>query len=115
MTIASIRHASRFGDMDAIHRARVQPPPVRRKIGPEAGRALEILGHSIDYLVDECAHRGLLASPGDSEAIQLLMALNRQIYFACPCVPPCGARMARAFRVLFGLERHDVGLRGTSH
>lgn len=115
MTIASIRHASRFGEMDATHRGRVQPTHVRRKIGPEAGRALEMLGHSIDYLVDESAHRGLLASHGDAEAIQLLMALNRQIYFACPCVPSFGARLTRAFRVLFGLERHDVGLRGTSH
>jgi hypothetical protein len=62
----------------------------RRRIGPEAGHALEKLGHAIEYLADEFVHEGgvsLSANEPQIEAIQLLMALNRQIYFACPEIP----------------------------
>jgi hypothetical protein len=67
----------------------------RRLITPEAGRALEILGHAIEYLADEYAHEAKLISAHDPqvEAIQLLMALNRQIYFACPVVPTLVERL----------------------
>lgn len=62
---------------------------VRRRISPEAGHALEILGHAIGYLTDEYVHRGetLSAEDPDLEAVQLLMAINRQIYFECPVAP----------------------------
>lgn len=61
----------------------------RRKIGPEAGHALEILGHAIEYLTDEFVHEGgtFSAQDGRFEAIQLLMAVNRKIYFDCPEIP----------------------------
>lgn len=80
----------------------VESRPRRRRITPQAGRALEILGHSIEYLADESIHRGanLEASSPDTEAIQLLMALNRQIYFECPEIPPFTVRIARALRML---------------
>jgi hypothetical protein len=76
----------------------------RRSIDPRAGRALEILGHSIEYLVDECLHRGAnLGTPSaDTDAIRLLMALNRQVYFECPEVPSWGERLAVAFRSKLG-------------
>jgi len=66
----------------------------RRRISPEAGRALEILGHAIEYLTDEFVHSGgsLSAHDGQVEAVQLLMAANRKIYFACPEVPSLGER-----------------------
>ena len=69
-----------------------------RRIGPRAGRALEILGHAIEYLTDEYIHRGgqLSAHNAEVEAIQLLMAANREIYFACPEVPSLAERW-RAF------------------
>ncbi|HUX45818.1 MAG TPA: hypothetical protein VMV57_13800 [Terracidiphilus sp.] len=43
----------------------------------------------IEYLADEYIHAGKTFSGQDGElqAIQLLMALNREIYFACPEVP----------------------------
>ncbi len=65
-----------------------------RRISPEAGRALEILGHSIEYLSDEFAHAGgpLSAHNAQVEAVQLLMATNRQIYFACPEAPTLAER-----------------------
>ena len=66
----------------------------RRHITPRAGRALEILGHAIEYLTDEFVHEGKPLSPDNEQliAVQLLMALNRQIYFACPEVPTFGDR-----------------------
>ena len=61
----------------------------RRRIDPETGRALVVLGHAIEYLADEFVHEGgsLTANKGQIDAIQLLMAVNRRIYMACPEVP----------------------------
>ncbi|MGO8757428.1 MAG: hypothetical protein ACLQG3_04820 [Terracidiphilus sp.] len=66
----------------------------RRKISPQAGRALEILGHAIEYLADEFVQAGGSCSAHDAqvEAMQLLMGINRQIYFDCPAVPSFGER-----------------------
>ena len=63
--------------------------PRRRQINPRAGHALEILGHAIEYLADEIVHEGGSLSPDNDrvKAVQLLMALNRQVYFECPEVP----------------------------
>lgn len=66
----------------------------RRRITPQAGRALEILAHSIEYLTDEFVHQGRAYSAKNEqlEAVQMLMALNRQVYFECPEVPTFGER-----------------------
>jgi len=50
---------------------------------------LEILGHAIEYLADEFVFAGGSFSAHDPqvEAVQLLMGLNREIYFDCPEVP----------------------------
>ena len=57
-----------------------------RRITPEAGRALEILGHAIEYLTDEFVHAGkaMSSESGEVAAVQLLMAVNRQVYYECP-------------------------------
>jgi hypothetical protein len=75
----------------------------RRRITPQAGHALEILGHAIEYLTDEFVHRGesFSSSSDELEAVQLLMALNRQIYFECPEMPTFGERC----RALLGIHR----------
>ena len=68
----------------------------RRRISPEAGRGLEILGHAIDYLTDEfCVSAGSQFNLADSrvQAVLLLMERNRAIYFACPEVPTLGERL----------------------
>ena len=72
----------------------------RRRISFEAGRALEILGHAIEYLADEYADstESFLAGDPKVEAIQLLMALNRRIYFECPVVPTCAERRRLFFK-----------------
>ncbi len=72
----------------------------RRRISPEAGRALEILGHAIEYLADEYAYRAesLSMHDGPVEAMQLLMRANRQIYFDCPEVPSLAERWPTLLR-----------------
>jgi len=66
----------------------------RRRISPQAGHALEILGHAIDYLTDEYVYAGGTFSVRDAQlqAIHLLMAVNRQIYFECPEAPTLADR-----------------------
>lgn len=66
----------------------------RRSVDPASGRALEILGHAIDYLTDELGHSGgpAVADNPQVEAIQLLMGINRKIYLQCPQVKTFGER-----------------------
>lgn len=77
--------------------AQVLTPRVnrRRRISPQAGHALEILGHAIEYLTDEFVHEGGTFSPNNAQlqAVQLLMAVNRQVYFECPEIPPLSKRI----------------------
>ena len=70
-------------------RSRVLPEIRPRRISPEAGHALEILGHAIEYLSDELVHNGgeMTGRNPQVQAVQLLMALNRDVYFSCPLVP----------------------------
>jgi len=67
----------------------------RRRITPQAGHALEILGHAIEYLTDEFVHRGGEMRAGNSqlEAVQMLMARNREIYYECPVMVTVGDRL----------------------
>jgi hypothetical protein len=66
----------------------------RRHITPQAGRALEILGHAIAYLTDEFVYQGGSFSSNNAQlqAVQLLMAINRQVYYECPEVPTFSER-----------------------
>lgn len=75
-----------------------------RRISPEAGHALEILGHAIEYLSDEFVHNGgeLTQNDPQVQAVQLLMALNREVYFSCPEVPSLRDRLL----AVLDLRRH---------
>lgn len=77
----------------AVSTARARPNR-RRRITPEAGHALEILGHAIEYLTDEFVYedQALSARNAQLQAVQMLMALNRQVYFECPEMPTLGER-----------------------
>ena len=84
-------------------------PFVRRQLSRESSRALEILGHAIEYLADEyavdTADKGPLGSADPRvEAIQVLKALNRAVYYSGAVVPPLFGRWRRWFS----------GLRATS-
>ena len=87
-----------------IARLQVVPSANRacpRRITREAGQALEILGHAIEYLTDEYVHdaRELSASDPQIQAIQLLMALNRQIYYECEVAPGFSERLRDFFHL----------------
>lgn len=71
----------------------------RRRIPPVSGHALEKLGHAIEYLTDEYIHDGCLGGPNNPrvEAIQLLMAANRGVYFECPVIPSLSERIRSFF------------------
>lgn len=62
---------------------------IRRRITPQAGKALEILAHALEYLTDEFA----VSCPNDPsledrmEAIELLKSLNRRVYMECAETP----------------------------
>lgn len=74
----------------------------RRRIGPRAGRALEVLGHAIEYLTDEFVHEGATPSANHPQivAVQMLMELNRKVYIECPEMPGFWERC----RAIFGLR-----------
>ena len=71
----------------------------RRHITPQAGRALETLGHAIEYLTDEYLQEAEQVSAHDPnlQAVQILMALNRDIYYACPLQPTFTERLRGFF------------------
>jgi hypothetical protein len=71
---------------------------VRRQLSPAEGRALEMLGHAIEYLADEyCADSETKGRFGSAdpriEAIQMLKARNREIYYAAAEVQPAFTRI----------------------
>jgi len=67
----------------------------QRRIAPEAGRALELLGHAIEYLTDEYVLEAKYLSPTDPQvkAILILMDLNRKVYLECPKIPTVAERI----------------------
>jgi hypothetical protein len=74
---------------------------IRRRITPQAGYALDKLGHAIEYLTDEYVQMGgpCYANNAQLEAVQLLMALNREVYFECPEVPSLRERCRSLLRL----------------
>ncbi len=77
---------------------RAQPAYIRRRGSAEQGRALETLGHAVEYLVDSRLRFG---DPQDAaserEAIEILMRLNRSVFSECPEVVPFGRRVREWF------------------
>jgi hypothetical protein len=82
----------RRGNTPTVHTDNATPTAdanKRRQIPPQSGRALEMLGHAIEYLADEFVFHGgtfatLPAEDSQVRAIQLLMAANRSVYYECP-------------------------------
>lgn len=94
-----------------IYRSQIVPTDDgirRRYITADAGHALEILSHAIDHLTDELLHEGkrISAHNPQAEAIQMLMALNRQIYYECPIMPTFTERLQAFFTQLGGTIRN---------
>jgi hypothetical protein len=86
----------------SLHLVPPAAPRVRRRLTPEGGRGLEILGHAIEYLEDEyaadSAALGILPDTDPQlEAIDLLKGLNREIYFSGSEVQPPFRRVRQWF------------------
>lgn len=70
------------------------PAYVRRRGSAEQGRALETLGHAVEYLVDSRLRFGdPQAAAGERDAIEILMRLNRAVFSECPEVVPVSRRL----------------------
>lgn len=66
---------------------------VRRRGNMAQGKALEILGHALEYLQD--SRMFLINEPAtreDAEAVQLLASLSRQVFAECAEVKPLSRR-----------------------
>jgi hypothetical protein len=110
--MATIAPAGNSISLTSARSSHVKPGamvPVRRtrRLSREAGRAVEMLGHAIDYLTDEfaldCMSAGKGSLPGPNPrvaAIELLMASNREIYLSCPEVLPLPERLHSMLRSL---------------
>ena len=61
---------------------------VRRRPTQQQGRALELLGHAIEYLVDSDLNCGTAGNAVPNEAAQILMRLNREVFADCAEVVP---------------------------
>lgn len=70
--------------------------PERRRPTAEQGRALEMLGHALDYLVDSRMASEEEGSPlADQDAVRLISWCSRELFAACPEVPHVAVRMRR--------------------
>lgn len=91
----------------ASRRARSESNVLRRRPTMSQGRALETLGHAIEYLIDSrlygCADG---SSKADGEAEQIMMRLSREVFTECREVVPAtglGPWMSRLLGQLSGL------------
>ena len=97
MTATAIHAGVRFA-ADRAHGERTRQGG--RLITARAGRALEKLGHAIEYLADEYVHGTKTLDRSDPQicAIHLLMSLNWEIYLECSVVPSLGDRIREFLR-----------------
>jgi hypothetical protein len=70
--------------------------PIRRRGSLEQGRALEALGHSVEYLIDSrLFDLGDHNHCNEQEAIQILMRMSRAVFAECPEVITLRRRLGR--------------------
>jgi hypothetical protein len=57
----------------------------------QQGKALETLGHAVEYLIDSRLHGSTeRSSLADAEATEILMRLNRAVFAECREIVPAG-------------------------
>lgn len=69
---------------------------VRRRPGKTQGKALEILAHALEYLVDSGYDQGNLGSPEAQEAVQLIAQKSRAVFAECPEIVSWSQRFTRS-------------------
>lgn len=70
-------------------------PAEPRRPSPTQGRALEILNHAIEYLVDSRLDE-TWDTPADAEAVHTLMACSRAVFMECEVILNWQQRLQRA-------------------
>ena len=70
----------------------LQPRPTRRRTTPQQGRALELLGHAIEYLVDSRLPEGG-PTPAENRALRILMACSRDVFEESVAAVPVHQRL----------------------
>ena len=84
-----------FGEPTHVVLKRVERSRYIRRRGSAAqGRALERLGHAVEYLVDSGMFlRDERNRRDEDAAIQILMRLSRAVFAECPEIVPVGQRL----------------------
>ena len=78
---------------------------IRRRGSLEQGRALETLGHAVEYLVDSRMFQVEDSSQRDhQEAVQILMRMSRAVFAECPEVVSLRRRFRRWIEAQLGQE-----------
>lgn len=79
-----------------------EPRGARRLLTRESGRALEMLGHAVDYLEDSYIEDGLeneivlVASAPTLQAVRMLADARREVLASIPLVQPASRRLWNA-------------------
>ena len=79
----------------ADRRKQIRYQPTLRRPRPEQGRALEILAHALEYLIDSDLREGDTIQPATRAAVNLLAERSRSVFAGCPEVLPLGLRLRR--------------------
>lgn len=75
--------------------ALLQARAVRRRPSLLQGRALESLGHAVEYLVDSRLFlTGEIVQHDEQDAVQILMQLSRAVFAECTEVVPFSQRLS---------------------
>lgn len=75
---------------------RMVSKPPRRQPTSEQGRALSILTHAIEYLVDARLPDGG-TSDSDNQAVRLMMSASRAVFEECPVAVPLKQKVSGWF------------------
>ena len=70
------------------------PRTVRRRANMQQGKALEVLGHAIEYLVD--SRMFLVGDPRmlvEADAVRVLSRCSRELFTSCAPVVPVSVRL----------------------
>jgi hypothetical protein len=83
---------------------------VRRRGTVAQGRALETLGHAVEYLIDtRMFHIEAFNATDEREAVQLLMRMSREVFSECPEVVTLRKRLKRWVAKRMGREGAVAG------
>ncbi len=88
-------------------RAMARPAPNPRRRGSlQQGRALETLGHAVEYLVDSRMFLVEMQNPkAEQDALELLKRMSRIVFSECPEVTSVWKRVGTLCRASFERQR----------